>query len=364
MLVRFVVEPEAFLEETFGSDAATIRSSLGYLREFWSEHGILVQPSGEYEQDRWWDTHDKLADKARDEFFELFLDDPPPAEFRTVQSQHEMRFDDVETNAVLAEYAQQLDFDLALLQPARAVELGLPEDEFCACDHVTFIDRQAEITRWHLVNHTCKIRDLKELAGKDIAGSETPTDIWQHRIRDYAEYSHDLVIADPYATRDLEDDENPNEGLVTLLRFIFGLKREDNGRRRRLNITIFGTYDQSSTAKPQNSLANVRRILTDKINEMNSAQTRVSTVNVYLLSYPDNSGLFHDRWLRFNHNVLGLGQGLVVFNHKHSRRRRTSERDFFLKNRSGSDSSQGDEKALADACKGLNEKFSIKIPRR
>ena len=362
MLVRFVVEPEAFLEETFGKDAATIRSSLGYLREFWSEHGILVQPS--YEQDRWWDTYDKLPDKVRDDFFELFLDDPPSAEFRTVQSEHGMRFDDVKTNAVLAEYAEELGFELALLQPARAVELGLPDDEFCACHNVSSIDREAEITRWHLVNHTCKIMDLRKLAGKDIAGTETPTYIWQHRMRDYAEYSDEVVIADPYATRDLDDKENPNDGLLTLLGFMFGLKREDNGRRRRLNLTIFGTYDQSAGAKPKNSLANVRCVLKDKINEMKSEQTRVTAVNVYLLAYPDNSGLFHDRWIRFDQNVIGLGQGLVVFNDLHSRRRKTSERDFFLKNRSGFDSSQKDEKALANACKGLNEKFTMKIPRR
>lgn len=365
MLVRFVVEPEAFLEETFGNDAATIRSSLAHLREFWSEHGVLVRPAGEHEQERWWMTHDQLPDKARDEFFEMFLDDPASDDFRTVESQHCMRFDDVKSIEVLGDYAERIGFELALLQPARAVELGLPDDEFCACDHGTTIDRQTEITRWHLVNHTCKIRQVRELAGRDIPRDESPKEIWRTRLRDYAEHSHEVVIADPYATRDLDHGENPDQGLLTLLNFLFGLKREDdNGRRRRLDVTIFGTYDDGVNAGLENSLANLRCVLYEKISAMWCEQTRVSTVKVYLLSDRNNSGLFHDRWLRFDNNVLGLGQGLSVLNDLHSprRRRAVSGRDFYLK-RNASESSHQEEKDLADACKGRKETFTIKAPR-
>ena len=93
---------------------------------------------------------------------------------------------------------------------------------------------------------------------------------------------------------------------------------------------------------------------------MRNSTSRIKTVRFYIA--PSASRVFHERWLRFDHNAITLGKGVEIFNHVHtSRRRRAGDSDFQLKNQEGCDSACKEEQLIASACNGLNQKLVFPI---
>lgn len=367
MLSRFVIEPTAIANEQFGTDVATMKHFLAQLIEFWSSHGVLIYPKSSISTAEWQAVIKTLPVQLRQSFTAVFLDDVPFPECRTVHWKENICLDDASSYKDLIDITGTLGADLALLEPVRAIEYGLGDDEFCACDRFPDLASYTEITRWHLVTHTCKIENLRMLAGKDIKKGDHPKDVWDERLKSYAEHSREIVVGDPYAAYDLSNDKpfrhknELNKGLLNLIQYIISLKRRKEEKRMPdVRIIVFATYDNGYDANPNNSLASIHEVLNAKLNDMRDPSSRIKEVHVYLA--PSNGHLFHDRWLRFDHNAITLGKGVEVFNHVHTVRRiNAGDSDFQLKGREGVISTRRDEVKVSTACTGIHEHFSIAI---
>ena len=367
MLSRFVIEPAAIANEPFLCDVATMKGHRDNLIEFWRDHGVWVHPRNSKSLAEWHLAIEALPVKLRQIFTALFLEDVPLRGFRTVRLDEDLNFDEAQSYTDLTGITRKLGIDLALLEPTRAIGLGLDDDAFCACASYPCLAECTEITRWHLVAHTCRIEQIKRLAGRDIKSDDNPKDIWNQRLRAYAEHSRDIIIGDPYCTYDLSTDNthqhnnNLNHGLFNLLRYFTELKpRLDEKSAPDVTISIYATYENEYNANPNNSLASIKEALHSNINNMRASNSRIKAIHVYLA--PSNAHLFHDRWLRFDHNAISLGKGVEVFNYVHTlRRKNAGDSDFQLKNPDGVASTQNDEGKIAAACNGLNEHFTIAI---
>ena len=349
MLLRFVIEPAAFLDKRYLDDASDASARLKGLQKFWINHGVWVKPES-HGMERVLDAYPEAFEpKFKQLFRELFLDEEPL--YRQERIEDCLPFEQITTEAELKHHAQQSDFVLALLEPVRAQELGLSQGNFCACPQL----QCPELTCLHLVEHACQVDEVQRLGEADTDANENPAVLWEKRLQPYAEYhgTREIVIADPYCTRGIEGKPNPNEGLPNLLKHLFSLERGRNGRgQNKLTVTIYGSYDNSYHAKDEDRLAPIREALHNKLDEIDRGQSRIRNVRAYLLPRPDPRGKFHDRYIRIDDNVFALGQGTAVFNHLHSPRRPKGPRHFQLK-------SIGDtkriEKDLRDCCKGKQE---------
>ena len=367
MLSRFVIEPAAFANEPFSRDVATMKGYRASLIEFWRDHGVWVHPRNSQSLAEWQDAIKALPVELRQSFTALFLEDVPLPGFRTVRLTEHLNFDEARSYTDLTSITSKLGIDLALLEPTRAIELGLDDGALCACASFPRLAEYTEITRWHLVQRTCRIEQIKRLSGRDIKSDDNPKDIWSQRLQAYAEHSRDIIIGDPYCTYDLSIDNthqhnnNLNHGLFNLLRYLTELKpRLDEKSAPDVNISIYATYDNGHSANPNNRLASIKEALHSNINNMQASGSRIKAVHVYLA--PSNAHLFHDRWLRFDHNAISLGKGVEVFNYVHTlRRKNAGDSDFQLKNPDAVESTKNDEGKIAAACNGLNEHFTIAI---
>lgn len=343
MLIPFAIEPEAYKaaeQHDLGEKKILIRSLL----DFWRDHGVLLLPGGN-EWDEWVSKLDPIqGGRLKD----AYKDD---RKFRR-KNTGEIRWDSLKSDADIVECGDSLNIGMVILEPTRASVLGLPDGDHCKhCG-------QVEITLWHYASHTCSIDGLRDLAQKRIQPEDTPQAIWDSRLRNYAEYSRQVVIADPYAAHNLSQTREPSNGLPFLLNRLMGGDRK-NGKS--LNITVFSTYDDRDSASPHDSFANIKSKIEGFFNGQ-MAHSGVKKIDFYLLSYVSHHRKFHDRWVRFDNNVITLGKGLAVLDPVHYNHRQNSlSIDFGLISKEDSVSDiMHDENELKRACKGF-EHFTISM---
>ena len=349
MLLKFVIDPATFLDKRYLLDASDMVARLKDLEKFWVNHGIWVKPKDDALHGFFEAHSNEFTNKVKHRFQEMFFDEEPL--YRQYYVDGDVPFEQIATGSDLERYAVETGFDMALLEPVRAQEIGLAQGDVCACAQLPF----PELTCLHLVESTCQVDAIQKLSGKKIDPYDDPAEIWRARLQPYAEYAHsgEVVIIDPYCTRHLWDDANRNEGLSNLLRYLFALEGVSKGpNRNRLNITIYGSYDQSYGASFDDSLARIREAFDAILNRIHRPSSRVKGVHAYLLPSPDPQKMLHDRYIRIDDNLFTLGEGLVIFNHVHSPRRPNGPRDFQLKPFHEIGSSHEFEKDLRKQCKG------------
>ena len=365
MLLRFAVEPEAFLSENFSNDIPAMKSYLKDLQEFWGNHGVLIIPGklGQF-LERCHAVDSEMHPKLQDLFSTFWPTSERRWEFRYVEEPQPISLGDVQEEEDLQVYSGHLD--MAILDPVRAVAVGLAEDEYCNCAKATTTDTIPEVTRWHLVKRTCKVTKLSEISSKPTTVGDTPDTIWSERLEKYAQYSEDIVIADPYCTWNLGINGDPqNDGLIVLLNHLFNLYQGSKGSRKPLRVTVYGTYNPKDSPGEPNSMSSIRGLLEREIERMYNGRSRLKEIRFYMIGRPDHgdkhAGLFHDRWLRFNHHTFILGQGLTVFSpRRHKNKKTVGPRYFVLTDEYCTQGLEEVETALRHICKE-QDNFRIEL---
>lgn len=304
MLIPFAIEPEAY-KAVERYDLADKKILIKPLLAFWRNHGVLLVPTGN-EWDEWVSNLDPYQ---RGLLMDAYKED---RKYRR-KNTGEIRWDSLQTDADIAGCGDSLNVGMVVLEPTRATVLGLPAGAYCLhCG-------QVEITLWHYVGETCVATGLHELAQKRIRPQDTREAIWEQRLRDYAEYSRHVVIADPYAVRGISRTDKPSTALPFLLERLMGSERKN---RKALNVSVFSTYDDRN---PDDSFYKIKSDIENFCSSRIVRSSSVKKIDFYLLS----EGAFHDRWLRFDSNVITLGHGLTVL--ERYARRQSDSTEFELK---------------------------------
>ena len=347
MLIPFVIEPDAY-KVIEGRSPAEKKHSVDELLNFWHDHGVLVVPAG-YD---WYDCLKKLDHNQRGRLEVAYKSE---LIFRKRNKrQGEICWDELQSPADAIRYADQLDIGLFILEPTRASEIGLPEPIAEPCAHPNG-DGLPEITLWHHANDTCGIANLRVLAQKRIQPWDTPQTIWEERLRGYAEYSKHIVIADRYAARGLSRDRQPSKALPFLLNHLMGSERK-NGKP--FSLSVFSTYDDTHDASSDDSFAQIKSKI-EQVCDGNVNNPNIAKIDFYLLSEVHHGQKFHERWIRFDNNVIVLGKGLEMLEPIHYGHRNDSlSLEFGLKHESAVSDIRRDEKTLESYCKGF-EHFRI-----
>lgn len=346
MLVQFAIEPEAHTAVEDRGPAEK-KGYINRLLDFWRDHGVLVVPKA---RAGWEDWVSKLDQKQRDSLMGAYKS------AQKYRRRHcDICWNELQSPADVSRYADQLDIGMIILEPTRAMELGLSSSMDDPCAHCG----RAEITLWQFASDTCELVRLRELSQEDIKQKDTPQAIWENRLRGYAQHSQRAVIVDRWAVRDLSLTHEPSVALPFLLsRLIDG----DRKNRKLLSVSVISTYDDGSNPDLDNSLEKVKSKIEDMLSGKLS-NSSVKKIDFYLLADSTASQLdFHDRWIRFDDNVIEIGRGLEILEPMHYRRRvrrREGVGSSMYLRRSGADTRKDHERKLQGSCKGRNEHFTI-----
>ena len=192
-------------------------------------------------------------------------------------------------------------FDLALLQQTNAARFRSPSDtEYCAHDPGSQVT--IEITRGDHIMYTCQSRMVQDLARKTVTSEETPSQVWEERLRNHIKHSTSVLLVDIYAVRRWEGMRFFLEKLVT------------DGRQpgeALQTVHIYSTYSAFS-GPGQRTAANVKNLIKDGVRRLSkNFGSTVPNLEVHVHLFEERD-FPNDRWLRLDDNVIGLGHGLEV----------------------------------------------------
>ena len=283
MLVKFALEPDAI-------DNSTTQACNNRLIEVWERSGILVYPDPQaipdrirelppQPQGRWQRTWARVLRYPHHFRSSLSLDEN--FNFSGITEPHQL--------------AQQHEFEVAVLEEARALELDIQEGEgklFGDVEGVRLCD----------VDQSQKFQHSRRRSEEIVRINKSVEDLWQERFQRFAQYSRNVVIFDRYAVR---DDDNQNiQGLFRLLDF---LDRDADG----CDIVIYSSPDPSGNVDSEVESSKGR--LESKATELNSGGVRSLEVRLFRDDRFRRPG--HDRHIRFNDNIFSIGIGVELFRH-------------------------------------------------
>ena len=182
MLLQFSIEPEAF-KDFVDRETAEWRVSISNFMKFWRSHGVFVLPV-DFDP-----AASGLSGQRLNDFRALVLNDSPRQYRRRKIGNHESPdWANVQSWADLKQHIGQ--FDLALLERTRAACLDLDADSVCA-HYKGNPPIPIEVGRWNLVNDTCEVKSMSDLAKAPVPSRRDPrTDMagTVPKIRDALEY--------------------------------------------------------------------------------------------------------------------------------------------------------------------------------
>ncbi len=287
MLVKFALEPDSI-------DNSTTQACNNRLLTEWERFGILVYPNLQAithkirdlepgAQRRWQRTWTRVLRY-------------PYHYRRSISLDESFTFSDINQPHQLA---QHHEFELAVLEETRALELDIPEGEgkiFGDVEGIWLCD----------VDQSQKFRS-SERRNNDIARiNKSIEDLWQERFQSFARHSQYVVIFDAYAVR---DDGNHNiQGLFRLLEF---LNRDSSG----CEIIIY------SSPNPDNNLDAEVALIKDSLESNVSAFNGdgIANIEVRLFRFDRFRIPGHDRYIRFNDNIFSVGIGTELFHYPNVR---------------------------------------------
>ena len=294
MIAKFAIDPEAIRHDPLPPRDKNLATK--NLLEFWRSHGFLVNYA---DLDR---TLSTLPDSIRNALRIAVSGDPNGRLYRRQGSQR-IAIDWENTDRATLGDSK---IEIVLPRAQLASDLGLSRDApCCRCGN-------AEVTLWHLVNQTCEMaghvraRIRESAVSIDIPLDQTAEELWGQRFQSYAEYpGSEVVLADPYAVRGLDEPRRGTPGLISLLNF---LARDT----KNCTFTIYSTYLPNTN--PHSGKGNSYNQIEDGIiqNLIRAVgQLRgngILQIEVYLL--PDRT--FHNRRMRFNFNGFSIGDGIDI----------------------------------------------------
>ena len=292
MIMRFVVEPEALKEIVDSGQWAVF---LGNLEQFWPSHGVLILPS---DADRIWRESGLDANRLA-EWRKFILRDMYR---KTLLGRNSagIEWNRVESWKSLEDYNGQ--FDLALLQETRAAYFDLyGDDRFCAHDPQG--ETPVEITRGYHILYSCGFKAVQDLANKSVPRHESPDQVWEIRFRPHAMHSTSVAVIDRFAVRE------GRQGLRVFLRKIAteGWQYEKVPQI----VEVYSSYKDfrgsgiDTAAHIKSALEGFGQQLLEDL-DSNLPDIRIT---IKLMAERD---MKHDRWIRFDHNIFELSNGLAV----------------------------------------------------
>ena len=264
MLVNFLIEPPAIDDNTNGYHIKELRNK-------WERFGVLVHPS----------YSDGSLSRLSNEFLKL----------------------DQETKGLWDDFWQEVendpvrflrcrdDFKVALISERRAGNEQIPNG---ASKYV----RGIEAIRLTEVNLSNEFRKSEDISIKRIGIGERVTDLWQERFQQLARHAHEVVIVDEWAVRDNTIQE--------LVRFLNLLEADSNG----CDVEIYS----SPKTERQEEVRAISDILSDCASQLSSYG--INSIEVRLRPEDDFRLYAHDRHIRFDNRVIGVGRGLRVFQYE------------------------------------------------
>ena len=288
MLVKFALELDAI-------DDSTTRAYSRRLIRGWELFGVLVYPSPSDIKERTENVRLVPAAKALwKATWKQAKKYPRRYRYSPPYDGSGFAFSDIQEPGDLARHHE---FEVAVLEETRALELAIPEGEgklFGEVEGVRLCD----------IDESQKFQRSSQLSQELVRIDKSVKVLWQERFQRFAEHSQNVVIFDRFAVR---DDGNQNiQGLFKLLDF---LDKYANG----CEIVI---YSSLATATPNSIKAEVDSIKTkleSKIDGLNS--NGIKSVEVHLFHDDTFRRPGHDRYIRFNDNIFSIGIGVELFRH-------------------------------------------------
>ncbi len=284
MLIKFAIEPDAI-------DNSTTQACNKRLIQVWERFGVLVYPDPRDDAIRARVAKLRQGPQSRwQRTWEQVLKHPRRYRYSPMSGGGEFDFSDIEEPHDLA---QVDEFELAVLEETRALELDIPEGEGKLFGDVEGV-RLCEIDQSQKFEYSNR-------RSQELVRINKPVEIlWQERFQRFAAFSQSVVIFDRYGVR---DDNNQNiDGLLRLLDFI---DRDSNG----CNVTIYSSPDPGRNASEEAST--IRNKLASKGNELRD--NGISSLEVRLFRDDRFRRPGHDRHIRFDDNVFSIGIGTELF---------------------------------------------------
>lgn len=298
MLVKFAIDPQSLM-----GDADTIITRLEDLLDQWEFFGILVNfddvddalAAARIDQKvkDAWDTNVLKANEPSmacpsERYRTGHPDDSLDAELWDVLSEHP---DEQSVARELAARRGGNDLELAVLEETVAYFIGVQHQS--APSYLIKKCGGAEPAGLERVHRATKFRDAKRLSVKTIVKDMEHARLWESRFQRLAAYSGKIVIVDQWALSDGNID-----GFVKMLRYI-----DQSAANNCPTLTLY--------SKPQSvrggSLVDFSKEIPKLRERLAGAATRLR-IRVRLLEPHED---FHDRYIRFDHNVFTTGKGLA-----------------------------------------------------
>ena len=298
MLVKFAIDPQSLMDEA--DDTIT---RLEDLIDQWEFFGILVNfddvddalaaaQINQNVRNAWGNVlkaNDPSMARPSERYRAGHPDDSFDARLWGVLSEQA----DVQSTArELAVRRSELDLDLAILEDPAADFMGVlngnaPSDLIDACGGIEPIG----LARAH---RATKFQDAKRLSVKVISkdGEDAEHDnLWENRFQRLTAYSSEIVIVDQWALTDGDID-----GFVKILRYI-----DQAAANNRL--ILYSKPQSERNGSPVDFSKEIPKLR----DRLDGAVTKLP-ITVHLL---DPQERFHDRYVRFDHNVFTTGNGLA-----------------------------------------------------
>ena len=286
MLIRFAIEPDAFIDSASKYQNANSRRNnkvqhISLIR-WWERHGVLIDPgNGE----------NSVASIFSDDRLDASICDLWKQAWKQNREHRRAGCHDICWNSVasLSDFnIHNYEIDLALVESTRALELGIEEDTYSVmCDGVCV----CELLHY---NMSSQCRRIAELAEKPILRKERTEHTWEERLKNLARYSKQIIVVDPYAVVNID---GKNKGLFGLFNY---LDRDASG----CYVTIYSSIDSVDPSSLR--VKYFDGLLKKEISRFNRKGIR--EVNVYL--NPDFNNIYKERYIRFDHGVCEIGHWL------------------------------------------------------
>ena len=283
MLVKFALELEAI-------DGNVRAEDLKFLMENWKKFGILVHPTGK--DPNIVNVREKLgiqAEKLWTKMWEQVRNNDP---LLRLQPLNEGSFDweKIQSADDLAQHSGK--FEVALLEDTRAEVLGIGDGETKKFDEIEGV-RFANYSLWSA---------RFEISPFHIERGSERKDIWEKYFHPVAQFSHEIVIFDRYAMK-----EHNLPGVFWLL---YRLTEISKASKIQIDASLTEAVNDPKNQKGKSYPERLYREIEERF-KGEFQDKRVITTKVRLFSDTTNPQFAfpHDRHIRFDNYVIGIGTG-------------------------------------------------------
>lgn len=301
MLVKFAIDTEA-LHEAESAAFDSLR------RNWWGPYGVLANPQGLGSA---LDCNSKYRDELQNAYKSFDSNGWPLfCETRPIDWQQGMQ-----TESDLADYRGE--FDLALLEDARALEFEIPDGNNGKyskdCSGVN-------AARFRHVDLSTNFEAAKLLADQVIPIGQNTADLWRERFQNLVRYSNgnqQITVVDRYIASNIYSNHSNHSNHKELFRLLEHISSDSPGCR----VTIF------SSGSRVNDFAYVKERIEGALERIGLRKDGISRLTVFIC-YDDVFGKSgHDRYIRFGRMTCAIGVGIEIFRDDVVRR----ETEFSLK---------------------------------